>query len=86
MVRNIDYSFKSYIDFFIGTIQMYTIPKEFNQSIPNRIIVALFSNPVHLTNLHQRWFINQTNSLLPNLAVAAQIYFATLQNNFSYVN
>ena len=60
---------------------------DFNQSIPTTIITSyLFTNPVNLSNLHQSWFMNKTKNTLSNLDIAAEIYSASIQSNFSYVN
>jgi hypothetical protein len=58
---------------------------DFNQPIPNTIVQALFMNPVNLSNLHQPWLIDRAVSL-PTAAVATEIVFVSLQQNFSYVN
>jgi hypothetical protein len=58
---------------------------DFNQTIPATTINILFSNPVNLTNLHQPWFMTGRGSL-SNIFVAAQIYYASLQPSYPYVN
>jgi hypothetical protein len=68
-----------------GNIMVNITTIDFNQSIPIELIDILFSNPVNLSNLHQPWFINQTNSL-SNLEVAAQIYISLIIPNYSYVS
>ncbi len=57
---------------------------DFNQSIPAEIITILFSNSVHLSNLHQSWFMNKTRASISNLNVAIEIYLASIRTNFSY--
>jgi hypothetical protein len=58
---------------------------DFNQSIPIATINILFSNPINLSNLHQPWLMNRTNSLT-NLNVASEIFLASLQTNYTYVS
>jgi hypothetical protein len=72
-------------NFLKGTILANKTTSDFNQTIPIAIINILFSNPVNVTNLHQSWFMNRTNSLA-NIFVAAEIYYASLQTNYVYVN
>ncbi|CAM4819705.1 unnamed protein product [Rotaria magnacalcarata] len=74
----------SHGDLWNGTIQATKDQNNFSQSIPNIIIKALFENPIDLANLHQSWFLNQTHNSLSNLAVAAQIYLASIQTGFAY--
>ncbi|CAF4578630.1 unnamed protein product [Rotaria socialis] len=74
----------SHGDLWNGTIQATQDQNDFNQSIPNTIITALFENPINLTNLHQSWFLNQTHNSLSNLAVAAQIYLTSMQTGLAY--
>jgi hypothetical protein len=68
-----------------GNISVNTTTISFNQSIPLATITLLFTNPVNLSNLHQPWFMNKTNSL-SNILVAAEIYLVSIQANSSYVN
>ncbi len=58
---------------------------DFNQSIPIITMNILFPSFVNLSNLHQSWFMNRTNSL-SNIEVAAEIYIASIQSNYSYVS
>jgi hypothetical protein len=58
---------------------------DFNQSIPSTTIDILFTNPVNLSNLHQSWLINRTNSL-SNIQVAAEIYISSIVPGYSYVS
>ncbi|CAF3364219.1 unnamed protein product [Rotaria sp. Silwood2] len=84
---------QTYICRWNNTCHNYTNPNgaivanitinDFNQSIPITIMTILFSNPVNVSNLHQPWFINRTNSL-SNINVAAEIFFASLQTNYAY--
>jgi hypothetical protein len=69
-----------------GSILVNKTTDDFNQSIPTRIITILFTNPVNLSNLHQSWLINKTRKSSSNLMVAIEIYFASIQPNFTYVN
>jgi hypothetical protein len=67
-----------------GLIWANKTADDFDQSIPTEIINILFFNPVHLTNLHQLWFMNQRRQSASNTDVAIQIYFASRRTNFSY--
>ncbi len=78
-------SWNFFFFFFTGNILANETTADFNQSIPSSIIDSLFSNPVNLSNLHQPWFINRTNSL-SNINVAAEIYLSSIETNFSYVS
>jgi hypothetical protein len=71
--------------FLKGTILTNITTSDFNQSIPLITINILFSSFVNLSNLHQSWFMNRTNSL-SNIEVAAEIYIASIQSNYSYVS
>ncbi|CAF4091856.1 unnamed protein product, partial [Adineta steineri] len=77
-------SINSYLNIWNGTILTNKTSNDFNQSIPQTTINILFSNPINLTNLHQPWLMNRTDSL-SNVNVALEIYFASLQTNYSYV-
>lgn len=83
--NNIDFSKKNNILFiFKGTISANKSANDFSQTIPSTIIDNLFSSPVNLSNLHQSWLINRTNTL-SNLDVIFEIYFVSIQSNYSYV-
>lgn len=71
--------------FFSGTISANKTSRDFNQSIPDSILTILFATPVTLSNLHQPWFINRTNSP-SNLDIATEIYLSSIRPNSSYVN
>jgi hypothetical protein len=75
----------NFVFIFVGTILANETTIDFNQTIPSIIITNLFFNPVNLSNLHQSWFINRTNSL-SNINVATEIYLSSIQSSFSYVN
>ncbi|CAF3834044.1 unnamed protein product [Rotaria magnacalcarata] len=64
-------------------IQVNKTTSDFNQSIPIATINILFSNPINLSNLHQPWLMNRTNSLT-NLNVASEIFLTSLQTNYTY--
>ncbi|CAF1395035.1 unnamed protein product [Rotaria sp. Silwood1] len=65
-----------------GTILANKIINNFNQSISIIILNILFTNPINLSNLHQSWLINTTNSL-SNINVAAEIVFIPSQTDYS---
>lgn len=67
-----------------GTVRANRTTNNFNQSIPNSVLQSLFSNPVNLTNLHQPWFMNRTNSF-STFAVALEIGMNSIQPNLNYV-
>lgn len=67
-----------------GSIWANKTTNDFNRSIPTEIINILFSNPVHLSNLHQSWLMNKTQRVISNLNIAIEIYLASRQTNFSY--
>jgi hypothetical protein len=71
--------------FLKGTILANITMSDFNQSIPIITMNILFPSFVNLSNLHQSWFMNRTNSL-SNIEVAAEIYIASIQSNYSYVS
>ncbi|CAM4887474.1 unnamed protein product [Rotaria socialis] len=64
-------------------IRVNKTTSDFNQSIPIATTNILFSNPINLSNLHQPWLMNRTNSLT-NLNVASEIFLASLQPNYTY--
>ena len=70
---------------FPGTISTNQTTRNFNQTIPANTLTILFAKPVNLSNLHQPWLINRTNSL-SNIEVASEIYRSILQPNSSIVN
>lgn len=77
---------KTFLFFFLsGTISTNKTTSDFNQTIPANTLAILFAQPVNLSNLHQPWFINRTDSL-SNIDVAAEIYLSMIRSNFSYVN
>ena len=69
----------------VGTISATKTANDFNQSIPAVTISILFASPVNLSNLHQPWFMNRTDSL-SNINVVVEIYLASLQPNYAYVS
>ncbi|CAF1011818.1 unnamed protein product [Rotaria sordida] len=73
----------TYISIWNGTILANNTTKDFNQSIPATTLNILFTNPVNLSNLHQSWLINRTNSL-SNTDVAIEIFIVSLQSNYVY--
>ncbi|CAF0854184.1 unnamed protein product [Adineta ricciae] len=82
LISQVD-SLNAYNDIWNGTLSSNRTPSDFNQSIPVSIINSLFSNSVNLSNLHQKWFMNRTESV-SNLFVAAEVYFASIQTDYTY--
>ena len=71
---------------YTGSVWVNKSKNDFNQTIPTTIINLLFDNPTNLSNLHQSWFMDKTENSTSNFDVAVEIYLASMQRNFSYVN